>query len=67
MKVDNETIICFKNGRILYLPYEAYDEITFDGAGVVELRWNIEKVQFEIQFKHEDVLYIGRTTQNTSE
>lgn len=67
MESNNETIIRFKNGRSLHLPYEAYDEITFDGAGVTELRWTIGNVQFEIQFKQEDVLYIGRTTQNTSD
>ena len=68
MKTDNETIIRFKNGHILHLPYEAYDEITFDGAGVTELQWiDNENIRFEVRLKQEDVLYIARTTQNTSE
>lgn len=68
MKVDNETIIRFKNGYILHLPYKVYDEITFDGTGVTELQLsNDEGIRFEVQFKQEDVLYIGRTTQSTSE
>lgn len=68
MKVDNETIICFKNGRILHLPYKVYDEITFDGTGVTELQLSDDKgIRFEVQFKQEDVLYITRTTQNTFE
>lgn len=65
MKPDNETIIRFKNGRILHLPYEAYDKIAFYGEGVTEIRWNTGNSQTEIQLKQEDVLYIARTTQNT--
>ena len=65
MKPDNETIIRFKNGRILHLPYEAYDKIAFYGEGVTEIRWNTGNSQTEIQLKQEDVLYIARTTKNT--
>lgn len=62
----NETLVRFKNGRSLHLPYEVYDKIAFDGEGITGLQWKVGNVQFEIQFKQEDVLYIGRTTQNTS-
>ena len=67
MKTDSETIIRFKNGHILHLPYKVYDEIVFGCAGVTEIRWNNGNTRFEVQFKQEDMLYIIRTTQDTSD
>lgn len=67
MKSNNETIIHFKNGRSLHVSHNIYDEIILGDDGLVELQWsNGEGVWFEVRFRQKDVLYIGRTTQNTS-
>lgn len=67
MKIADETIIKFRNGKELHMPTEMYEEIGTKGKGIVECSWTEGEYDFKVQFSLEDVLYIGRTTQNTSE
>lgn len=66
MKIDDETIIKFKNGEKLYMPSEMYEELEFKRDGSIECNWTEGGYDCKVQFCWEDVLYITKTTQNTS-
>lgn len=67
MKIACETIVKFKNGEKLYMPSEMYEEIGTKGKGIAECIWAEGEYDFKVQFSWEDVLYIARTTRNTSQ
>lgn len=66
MKISDETIIKFKNGEKLYMPFEMYEELDFKRSGSVECSWTEGGYDCKVQFSWEDVLCIARTTRNTS-
>lgn len=66
MKISDETIIKFKNGEKLYMPFEMYEELDFKRNGSVECSWTECGYDCKVQFSWEDVLCITRTTRNTS-
>lgn len=67
MKISDKTIIKFKNGEKLYMPFEMYEKLEFKRDGSVECSWTEGEYDFKVQFSWEDVLYIARTTRNTSQ
>lgn len=66
MKISDETIIKFRNGKELHMPPEMYEEIGTKGKGIVECSWTEGEYDFKVQFSLDDVLHITRITQNTS-
>ncbi len=66
MKISDETVIKFKNGEKLYMPSEMYEELEVKKEGVIECSWTEGGYDCKVQFSWEDVLYIARTTRNTS-
>lgn len=66
MKIADETIIKFRNGKELYMPFEMYEELEFKRDGSVECSWTEDGYDCKVQFSWEDVLYITSTTRNTS-
>ena len=66
VKSADETIVKFKNGEKLYMPSEMYEELEFKRDGSVECSWTENGHNCKAQFSWEDVLYIARTTRNTS-
>jgi hypothetical protein len=67
VKLADETIIKFRNGKELHMPPEMYEEIGTKGKGIAECIWTEGEYDFKVQFSWEDVLYIARTTRNTSQ
>lgn len=67
MKIACETIVKFKNGEKLYMPSEMYEELDFKKDGNTECSWTECGYDCKVQFYWEDVLYIARTTRNTSD
>lgn len=66
MKISDETIVKFRNGKELHMPPEIYEEIGTKGKGIVECSWTECEYDFKVQFSLEDVLHITRITRNTS-
>lgn len=66
MKIADETIIKFRNGKELHMPPEMYEELEFKRDGSVECSWTEDGYDCKVQFSWEDVLYITSTTRNTS-
>lgn len=66
MKIADETIIKFRNGKELHMPPEMYEEIGTKGKGIAECIWTEDGHDCKVQFSWEDVLYIASTTRNTS-
>lgn len=62
-----KTIIKFKNGEKLYMPFEVYEELDFRRDGSVECSWTEDGHECKARFSRDDVLYIARTTRNTSQ
>ena len=66
MNIPSETIVKFKNGTVLHMPFEMYEEISFDKNSIMELEWEEENgISCKVQFSFDDVLYISRVTQST--
>ena len=65
--IAGETIIKFKNGEKLYMPFEMYEELEFKRDGSVECSWTEDGHDYKARFSWEDALYIARTTRNTSQ
>lgn len=66
MKISDETIIKFKNGKELHMPPEMYEELELKRRGHMECSWTKDGFDYKVQFSLEDVLYITRITRNTS-
>lgn len=66
MNIPGETIVKFKNGTVLHMPFEMYEEISFDKDSIMELKWEENGMDYKVQFFFDDVLYIAKTTQSTS-
>ena len=66
IKVIDETIIKFRNGKELHMPPEMYEELQVRGKGIVECSWTEGGYDYKVQFSWEDVLHITRITRNTS-
>ncbi len=66
MKIADETIIKFKNGKELHMPPEMYEELQVKRKGIVECSWTEDGYDYKVQFSWEDVLHITRITRNTS-
>ena len=66
MKISDETIVKFRNGKELHMPPEIYEEIGTKGKDIVECSWTECEYDFKVQFSLEDVLHITRITRNTS-
>lgn len=39
MNIPGETIVKFKNGTVLHMPFEMYEEISFDKKSITELEF----------------------------
>ena len=66
MKISDETIVKFRNGKELHMPPKIYEEIGTKGKGIVECSWTECEYDCKVQFSLEDVLHITRITRNTS-
>lgn len=66
MKIADETIIKFRNGEKMYMPSEMYEELDFKRKGSTECSWTEGGYDCKVQLYWEDVLYIAKTTRNTS-
>lgn len=66
VNIPSETIVKFKNGTELHMPSGIYEKISFDKDSIMELKWEENGMDYNVQFFFDDVLYIAKTTQSTS-
>lgn len=67
MNIPDETIVKFKNGTVLHMPFEMYEEISFDKKSITELEFKKSGIICKVKFSFDDVLYVMRTILNASE
>lgn len=67
MNIPSETIVKFKNGTVLHMPFEMYEEISFDKKSITELEFKKSGIICKVKFSFDDVLYVMRTILNVSE